>query len=164
MYVYIYIYIHIRRTSSPPARGWPRPGRSSPCAPRRSSTRPSAGRAGAWRAARRRPRARARSRPRSRRARRAAGRASPRRGSSRFIKGGVQWKQGVVIYMMLYTSLLHNTTPIHCAPLRLHPPVVNTQVGGLSPWPQTRSIPTPGGRVMWSPPSAEGITTITNKI
>ena len=35
---------------------------------------------------------------------------------------GVQWKQGVVICMMLYTSLLHNTTPIHCTPIRLHPP------------------------------------------
>ena len=41
---------------------------------------------------------------------------------------GVQWKQGVVIYMMLYTSLLHNTTPIHCTPLRLHPPLMNTQL------------------------------------
>ena len=40
---------------------------------------------------------------------------------------GVQWKQGVVIYMMLYTSLLFHTTPIHCTPLRLHPPVMNTQ-------------------------------------
>ena len=40
---------------------------------------------------------------------------------------GVQWKQGVVIYMLLYTSLLYNTTPIHCTPLPLHPPVVNTQ-------------------------------------
>ena len=35
---------------------------------------------------------------------------------------GVQWKQGVVIYMMLYTSLLYDTTPIHCTPLPLHPP------------------------------------------
>ena len=35
---------------------------------------------------------------------------------------GVQWKQGVVIYMMLSTSLLYNTTPIHCT----HPPVMNT--------------------------------------
>ena len=34
---------------------------------------------------------------------------------------GVQWKQGVGIYMMLYTSLLYNTTPIHCTPLPLHP-------------------------------------------
>ena len=39
---------------------------------------------------------------------------------------GVQWVQGVVIYMMLYNSLLYNTTPIHCTPLRLHPPVMNT--------------------------------------
>ena len=33
---------------------------------------------------------------------------------------GVQWKQGVVIYMMLHTSLSYNTTPIHCTPLPLH--------------------------------------------
>ena len=39
---------------------------------------------------------------------------------------GVQWKQGVVIYMMNYTSLLHNTTRIHCTPLPLHPPLMNT--------------------------------------
>ena len=43
---------------------------------------------------------------------------------------GVQWKQGVVIYMMLCTSLLYNTTPIHCTPLPLHPPVMNTQAPG----------------------------------
>ena len=43
--------------------------------------------------------------------------------TSRFIKGGgVQWKQGVVIYMMSYTSLSDSTTPIHCTPLPLHPP------------------------------------------
>ena len=42
---------------------------------------------------------------------------------------GVQWKQGVVIYIMSYTSSLHNTTPIHCTPLPLHPPVVNTHTG-----------------------------------
>ena len=46
---------------------------------------------------------------------------------SRFIKRGVQWKQGVMIYMMLY-SLLYDTTPVHRAPLPLHPPVMNTQV------------------------------------
>ena len=44
-----------------------------------------------------------------------------------FCKGGVQWKQGVVICMVLYTSLLYATTPIHCTPLRLHPPVMNIQ-------------------------------------
>ena len=46
---------------------------------------------------------------------------------------GVQWKQGVDTYMMLYTSLLCNTTPIHCTPLPLHPPVMNTQAlaGGV---------------------------------
>ena len=35
---------------------------------------------------------------------------------------GVQWKQGVVICMMLYTSLSYNTAPIRCTPLPLHPP------------------------------------------
>ena len=39
-------------------------------------------------------------------------------------KGGAV-EQGVVMYMMLYTSLLYNTTPIHCTPLRLHPLVMN---------------------------------------
>ena len=38
---------------------------------------------------------------------------------------GVQWKQGVVIYMLLYSSLLHVTTPIHCTPLPLHPSVMH---------------------------------------
>ena len=38
----------------------------------------------------------------------------------------VQWKQGVVICMVLYTILLDNTTPIHWTPLPLHPPVMNT--------------------------------------
>ena len=42
----------------------------------------------------------------------------------------VQWKQGVVIYVMLCASLLSNPTPIHCIPLPLHPPVMNTQVIG----------------------------------
>ena len=41
---------------------------------------------------------------------------------------GVQWKQGVVIYMKLSTSLYYDTTPIHCTPLRLHPPLINTQL------------------------------------
>ena len=35
---------------------------------------------------------------------------------------GVQWKQGVVIYMISYTSLSYNATPIRCTPLPLHPP------------------------------------------
>ena len=42
-------------------------------------------------------------------------------------KRGVQWKQGVGIYMMLCTSLLHTTTPIHCTPLPLHPTVMNSR-------------------------------------
>ena len=33
---------------------------------------------------------------------------------------GVQWKQGVVICMMLYTSLLYNAIPIQCTPLPLY--------------------------------------------
>ena len=44
---------------------------------------------------------------------------------------GVQWKQGVVVYMMLLAVLLYNTTPIHCTPLRLHPSLMNTQVRTL---------------------------------
>ena len=39
---------------------------------------------------------------------------------------GVQWKQGVVIYTMLYSSLLYSTAPIHCTPLPLHPPLMTT--------------------------------------
>ena len=35
---------------------------------------------------------------------------------------GVQWKQGVVIYTMLYTSLLCDVTPIHCTPPPTAPP------------------------------------------
>ena len=30
---------------------------------------------------------------------------------------GVRWKKGLVIHVMLYTSLSYNTTPIRCAPL-----------------------------------------------
>ena len=42
--------------------------------------------------------------------------------------------------MTLYTSLLYSTTPIHCTPLRLHPPLVNTDCNknGMG---QTRSQP-----------------------
>ena len=40
---------------------------------------------------------------------------------------GLQWKSGVVICVMLYTSLLYNTTRIHCTPLPLHPPLMNIQ-------------------------------------
>ena len=41
---------------------------------------------------------------------------------------GVQWKQGVVICMVLKTSLLYDTTPIRCTPISLHPSVLNTHV------------------------------------
>ena len=44
---------------------------------------------------------------------------------------GVQWKQGAVICMVLHTSLPHDTTPFHCTPLPLHPPVMNTHPGRL---------------------------------
>ena len=47
---------------------------------------------------------------------------------------GVQWKQGVVIYMMLCTSLLSNSTPIHCTPLRLHPPLPRVHLLSLAGW------------------------------
>ena len=40
---------------------------------------------------------------------------------------GVQWKKDVVIYIILWAVLLYNTTPIHCTPLRLHPPLMNAQ-------------------------------------
>ena len=46
---------------------------------------------------------------------------------------GVQWKQGVVVYIILKAVLLYNTTQIHCAPLPLHPPVTNTQVARQPP-------------------------------
>ena len=39
---------------------------------------------------------------------------------------GVQWKRGVVIAMRSYASAQYDTTPIHCTPLPLHPPVMNT--------------------------------------
>ena len=42
------------------------------------------------------------------------------------LQRGVQWKHGVVIRVVLYTILLYNTIPIHCTPLPLHPPVMNT--------------------------------------
>ena len=48
-------------------------------------------------------------------------------GTFKIHQRGVQWKQGVEMCMMLYTSLLYNTTPIHCTPLRLHPPLMTTQ-------------------------------------
>ena len=41
------------------------------------------------------------------------------------LQRGVQWKQGVVNYLILYTILLYNTTPIHCTPDPLHPPLQN---------------------------------------
>ena len=36
---------------------------------------------------------------------------------------------GVVVYIRLQAVLLYNTTPIHCTPLPLHLPVMNTQSG-----------------------------------
>ena len=41
---------------------------------------------------------------------------------------GVQWVQGVVICMMLHASALYETSPIHCTPLRLHPPTIDTSL------------------------------------
>ena len=43
------------------------------------------------------------------------------------LQRGVQWKQGVVVYVLLYAVLLCNTTPIHCTPLPLHPPLQSIQ-------------------------------------
>ena len=62
----------------------------------------------------------------SRRFPQSTGACTPYPSTLKIHQRGVQWKQGVVIYMLLYTSLLYNTTPIHCTPLRLHPPVMNT--------------------------------------
>ena len=64
---------------------------------------------------RHRPAARQRDAPR------AAGQACPP--YLYILQMGVQWNQGVVIYMTLYTSLLYSTTPIHCTPDPLHPPL-----------------------------------------
>ena len=47
------------------------------------------------------------------------------------LQRGVQWKQGVVICMVLYIILLCNTTPIHCTPLPLHPPLQSIHVRTL---------------------------------
>ena len=41
---------------------------------------------------------------------------------------GVQWKQGVVIYMMLYTSLLYILPPSTAPPSHCTPTVMNTQL------------------------------------
>ena len=50
-----------------------------------------------------------------------------------FRQRGVQRKQGVGNYMMSYTSLLYNATPIHCTPLPLHPPVMNAHTRLTAP-------------------------------
>ena len=49
--------------------------------------------------------------------------SSPTQDSSK----GVQWKQGVVVYIILCVVLLYGTTPIHCTPLPLHPPLQSIQ-------------------------------------
>ena len=43
----------------------------------------------------------------------------------------VQWKQGVVNYMMLYASLLYNTTPTHCTPPPTAPPSAEYPAGQI---------------------------------
>ena len=48
---------------------------------------------------------------------------APPSGGVYILQRGVQWKRGVVFCTMLCTSLLYNTTPIHCTPLPLHPPL-----------------------------------------
>jgi len=42
----------------------------------------------------------------------------------------VQWKQGVVMFSMLHTLLLHHATPSHYTPIPLHPPLMNLQAPG----------------------------------
>ena len=63
---------------------------------------------------------------------------------------GVQWKQGVVVYIILQAVLLYNTTPIHCTPLRLHPPAMNTQEdrGKSSSVPEKPSVVIPFFKVL----------------
>ena len=52
---------------------------------------------------------------------------------------GVQWRQSVVIYMMLHTSSLYDTTPIHCTPpptaplCNEHPNLIERAVRGRGP-------------------------------
>ena len=41
--------------------------------------------------------------------------------------GAVETGCSGLYYIIYYMCLLHNTTPIHCTPLRLHPPLMNTQ-------------------------------------
>ena len=43
-----------------------------------------------------------------------AGRHEPLPVQVYILQRGVQWKQGAVICMVLYTILLYGTTPIHC--------------------------------------------------
>ena len=52
---------------------------------------------------------------------------TPQREKVYILHREVQWKQGVVICMVFYTVLLYNTTPIHCTPIPLNHPVMNTQ-------------------------------------
>ena len=59
-------------------------------------------------------------------------------------KGGVQWKQGVVICMLLHTSLLYDATPIRCTPLRLHPPLMMNTQGQLGELAGAGAAPIPG--------------------
>ena len=64
---------------------------------------------------------------------------------STFCKGGVQWKQGVVFCTVLPTSLLYNTTPIHCTPHPLHPPSFRVSNGGFKPNSKPFQVSNQGG-------------------
>ena len=46
---------------------------------------------------------------------------------------GVQWKQGVVVYMMSYTSLLHNATQSTAPPFAEYPCSAKRPLGGGRP-------------------------------
>ena len=65
------------------------------------------------------------------------------------LQRGVQWKQGVVVYMTLYTIWLHNTTPIHCTPDPLHPPLQSIQRGRLCKRAMLRSVFIISNRIYW---------------
>ena len=47
-------------------------------------------------------------------------------------KGGAVETGCSDLHYLIYVVLLHNTTPIHCNPLQLHTPLMNTQPGVAS--------------------------------
>ena len=74
---------------------------------------------------------------------------------------GVQWKQGVVIYVLIYTSVLYGTTPINCSRLPLHPPC-NDYPTNMSPRHSSRGSVRSGAAVSTEAIGApSGVNSIT---